>query len=309
MDLGPPYNLIIDGPPDNNDETTTTITPEPTSKGKSLHFTCPHCSFTGDVIVKQGIPFIAYLLMVILTCLFGISVSILTLPTVIYLTWSSLHTCPSCSKNVGSDANPILRCLEMQNKIPATLCRIFLILLLGVIIYAQFESNRPYRHPIIPIRESWEELLSECGRLAIEEYKTERMRHCENKYLEKTVINWKGYVIRVEDYRNGLYNFMHHALVIPVKMSPSESEFFPDIILALDSEITNKLLDEILSFDKGMQISFNATIISLGHDRKTRHMHVTGLKKESEFMQVSELVHSQGRYADKPKFLRTIPNS
>jgi len=98
---------------------------------------------------------------------------------------------------------------------------------------------------------------------------------------------------------------MHHALVIPLKMTPTESEYFPDVILALDSEIANKMNDLILTLNKGTEISFNATIVSLGHDRKTRHFHVVDIKKESGFMEVSELVHSQGRYADRPNtFLR-----
>lgn len=98
---------------------------------------------------------------------------------------------------------------------------------------------------------------------------------------------------------------MHHALVIPLKLTPTESEYFPDVILALDSEIAKKMNDLILTLNKGTEISFNATIVSLGHDRKTRHFHVVDIKKESGFMEVSELVHSQGRYADKPNtFLR-----
>lgn len=45
-----------------------------------------------------------------------------------------------------------------------------------------------------------------------------------NEYLDKTVIGWSGYVIRVEDYRESIYRFLHHAVQILVKMDPSESE-------------------------------------------------------------------------------------
>lgn len=57
----------------------------------------------------------------------------------------------------------------------------------------------PIRHskgPIIPIDETWNNFLKECGREAFDvedgrEFKKQRT-FCDAKYLEKTVINWKG---------------------------------------------------------------------------------------------------------------------
>jgi len=303
--------------PDDHDNKKREASEKTIYKNLPVNFTCPNCDYTGYTIVEQKTTYISYVLMILFIFLFGIFFSIILMPLVILLTRSFFHKCPSCFKDVASD-NKILSILDMQDKMISfnigefglVLTRkiifgFFLTVLLCITIYVKLDFTGHHHHgPIIPIKESWEQVLNECGRTAIEEHKVERMRQCESKYLEKTVINWRGYVIRVEDYRNSLYSFMHHALVIPLKMTPSESEFFPDVILALDSEVANSLNDMILSLNKGTEVSFNATIINLGHDRKTRHMHVIDMKKESGFMEVSELVHSQGRYADKPQFLR-----
>jgi len=303
--------------PDDHDNKKREASEKAVYKNLPVHFTCPNCDYTGYTIVEQKTTYISYVLMILFIFLFGIFFSIILMPLVILLTRSFFHKCPSCFKDVASD-NKILSILDMQDKMISfnigefglVLTRkiifgFFLTVLLCITVYVKLDFTGHHHHgPIIPIKESWEQVLNECGRSAIEEHKVERMRQCESKYLEKTVINWRGYVIRVEDFRNSLYSFMHHALVIPLKMTPSESEFFPDVILALDSEIANSLNDMILSLNKGTEVSFNATIINLGHDRKTRHMHVVDMRKESGFMEVSELVHSQGRYADKPQFLR-----
>ena len=59
--------------------------------------------------------------------------------------------------------------------------------------------------------------------------------------MDKTVQNWQGYVIRIEDYRSSILKYLHHAVTILVRMDPAESDFYPDIILTLDSEYVEKL--------------------------------------------------------------------
>ena len=99
---------------------------------------------------------------------------------------------------------------------------------------------------------------------------------------------------------------MHHAVGVLVKMQPTESEFFPDLILALDTEKADQYSELIGNLNRGTEIIFNATIISVGNDIKTRHFHIVDLIKGEGFMDVPLHVHEQGRYADKPKFFRGI---
>ena len=52
-------------------------------------------------------------------------------------------------------------------------------------------------------------------------------------------------MIRVDDYRLSFLKFIHHAVTIIVRMDPADSEFFPDIVLTLDSEYAEKLGNSI----------------------------------------------------------------
>ena len=72
-----------------------------------------------------------------------------------------------------------------------------------------------------------------------------------NEYLDKTVIGWTGYVIRVEDYRESMYRFLHHAVQILVKMEPSETENHPDILLTFDSELADRYSDALNNIERG----------------------------------------------------------
>lgn len=53
--------------------------------------------------------------------------------------------------------------------------------------------------------------------------------------MGKTVQNWKGYVIRIQDYRDSLYRYLHHAVSILVQFDPPENEEIPDGMLTFDS--------------------------------------------------------------------------
>lgn len=52
-------------------------------------------------------------------------------------------------------------------------------------------------------------------------------------------------MIRVDDYRQSFLKFIHHAVTIIVRMDPADGEFFPDIVLTLDSEYAEKLGNSI----------------------------------------------------------------
>ncbi len=69
-------------------------------------------------------------------------------------------------------------------------------------------------------------------------------------------------------------------------MDPSESEFYPDLILTLDSEYADKLGnyfrinspppigETIEKLNRGSQFGFNAIIKNLGDAKTTRHLHL-----------------------------------
>ena len=75
---------------------------------------------------------------------------------------------------------------------------------------------------------------------------------------------YKGYVIRVDDYRESLYKFLHHAATMLVKMDPSESEVYPDLMLAFDTHRADEYGDVLADLNRGDAFGFNGTLMSLG---------------------------------------------
>jgi len=87
-------------------------------------------------------------------------------------------------------------------------------------------------------------------------------------------------------------------------MDPSEGDVYPDVILAIDSEKAQELDETLASLNRGCEVDFNATIITIGDDLKTRHFHVVNLRKGEGYKEVPEHIHEHGRYADKPRFFK-----
>ncbi len=63
----------------------------------------------------------------------------------------------------------------------------------------------------------------------------------KNLTNQKKIISMKkfykniGYVIRIQDYRDSLYRYLHHAVSILVQFDPPENEEIPDGMLTFDS--------------------------------------------------------------------------
>ena len=76
-----------------------------------------------------------------------------------------------------------------------------------------------------------------------------------------------------------------HALNVLVKMEPTESSMFPDLVLSVSSDLLNRKRSMFSGLKKGDEISFRAKLVNLGNEFKMHHLHalevtVTGKKKE-----------------------------
>ena len=86
-------------------------------------------------------------------------------------------------------------------------------------------------------------------------------------------------------------------------MEPSESEVYPDIMLAFDSNRADEYIDILTELNRGDAFGFNATLMSLGSSSMTRHFHVEAIWKEEGHIEVAPHIHETGRYNDNIKFL------
>lgn len=64
---------------------------------------------------------------------------------------------------------------------------------------------------------------------------------------------------------------MSHGMSLLIKMNPSESDTFADIVLSVSKSTFKKNKDVIESLKKGDHVNFKASIISMGNEFKLHH--------------------------------------
>jgi len=286
-------------------------------KNLPIFFQCPHCGHSGHTIVDQKTTYISYIFLVMSIFIFGVFLSFFLMPLIILLTRNFIHRCSVCLAEVGSD-NKLLGVANLEDKVitlsigefgmvltrKIVLGALFTLVLIFT-VYLQFDPKFHHRQgPVIKIDDTWESFITQCGRQQIHDGGARVAIACDQKYVERTVVNWKGNLIRVEDYRDSFMQYMHHAIALSVRMEPPETEYFPDLILALDTDRAVEFSALIATMDRGAEIIFNATIMTVGSEVKTRHFHVVEMVKGEGFKDIPAHVHEHGRYADKPKGFR-----
>ena len=100
-----------------------------------------------------------------------------------------------------------------------------------------FTPISPYEMPAESklISTSWEEFLQDCGgEVIVENYV--HARSVFNKKYENNQVEWTGYFAEAKNANSALPFFSSdHALNILVKMMPSESVMYPDLVLSVSS--------------------------------------------------------------------------
>ena len=83
-----------------------------------------------------------------------------------------------------------------------------------------------------------------------------------------------------------------HAAILLVKMKPTESSIYADLILSMNKYdfIANK--EEINKLEVGSLFAFNATFVSMGNQHSIHHLHADFIRKKEGFMEIPRHVHS-----------------
>lgn len=83
---------------------------------------------------------------------------------------------------------------------------------------------------------TWEEFLQDCGGEVIVENNV-HARNIFNQKYENNQVTWKGYFAETKQSSGAQLPFVgsDHALNILVKMMPSESVLYPDLVLSISS--------------------------------------------------------------------------
>lgn len=133
------------------------------------------------------------------------------------------------------------------------------------------------------ISDSWRDYLNDCGgENVIENFVHTKMVF--NEKYENNIVRWSGFFAEVKEKQKSFFgmNNKHH-LSILVKMEPSESAVFADLVLSVSSENYEKNKEVYDSLKKGQGIDFEATLISLGNEFKMHHLHVKKLSINENF--------------------------
>ncbi len=81
-----------------------------------------------------------------------------------------------------------------------------------------------------------------------------------------------------------------------IKMQPSESMIYPDLVLSVPPKLTSSLNNLIESFNKGDEIQFTGKFIALGNEFKMHHMEIVevedipSLEKTGGFKSLKDII-------------------
>ncbi|CAD8056816.1 unnamed protein product [Paramecium primaurelia] len=283
---------------------------------------CPFCSNStvSTVTFKNG--YISYITCFLVLLIFGLMPSLLLIPVIMIITRTLIHKCSACNEEIGGDGK-VFHVLGVKDSMMSfkigefgviltkriVIGTLLLILTLGVLWYRildmptqQWMDYHQHYNPNITITDTWNDYLEKCTKEKIFQ-NLQFQQSCQQKYIDRTIVDWKGYAIRVEDNQQSLMKFLHHSVNILVKMDPAESEFHPDLLLTADSEIAAELSSEIEKLERGSEFSFTAIIKSIGDFQNIRHFHLLNLTKLEGYIEIPPHLHQQSRYGNSQQFL------
>jgi hypothetical protein len=99
-----------------------------------------------------------------------------------------------------------------------------------------------------------------------------------NEKYENNVVSWTGFFADVKQKHQGFSLFNNeHFLSILVKMSPSESDVFPDLVLSVGSSYYNANKELLDGLKKGDGIDFKGVLVGQGTEFKMHHLHAKSI--------------------------------
>jgi hypothetical protein len=233
-------------------------------------------------------------------------VSFLLCPLAYLLTQNAVHRCSRCLQILG-----IKRCFGIPDDLGANVSifihflsnflqiyhirlgkcaivmeRIYAILLTIIIIGTSvtYAYNKPYtlhhsfferpQEESITIENTWSQYLESCSGEKIIENQVHAL-HLFSQTYENNIVNWDGYYIDTKQKHRDYSMFGNeHFMSILVKMDPSESENFADIVLSISQEGYKNNKETLDKLVKGDHLNFKAKIKTMGNEFKLHHLHL-----------------------------------
>lgn len=279
-----------------SDDEDQEVTTKHTNTQSTLH-KCPQCDSLVSTYSSAETTYFTFIISFITVLAFNLW-SICLLPFVIPLSKAIIMRCSRCD-NILSTHQPYgllslkdeiltLKCGECALVISRTYFLVIVSILIVIIIFFITPTTEPHK-PSIVLQTTWPEYLKDCGGEVILQNSI-RATDTFSQIYEGNGINWDGYLMRI----NQNYGWFkgEHAIVMLVKMDPSESDIHADLILSMDESVFHYSKDQLKSLDRGSRFRFNATFVSIGNEQQLHHLHALGIEKIEGFMEIPEHVHN-----------------
>ena len=95
--------------------------------------------------------------------------------------------------------------------------------------------------------------------------------HLYSTLYKDNVVQWDGYYIETKRRRGGGFGGTAEMSIL-IKMDPSESDSFADILLQISEEAYKKNKDVIDILKKGDHVNFRAKMKTMGNEFKLHHL-------------------------------------
>ena len=76
-------------------------------------------------------------------------------------------------------------------------------------------------------------------------------RNIFNMKYEKNIVKWSGYYVESKQPRQVSWLGSNHQLNVLIKMSPTESTMYPDLVLSLSTKFVEENRELVKSLQKG----------------------------------------------------------
>ena len=156
-----------------------------------------------------------------------------------------------------------------------------------------FTPTTAFEAPVesFQIENTWEEFLADCGGEIVVENYVHAWNTFNHKY-ENNQVTWTGYYADTKQSQGGALPFINsdHAINILVKMMPSESVLYPDLVLSVSTALLQRQRDLLKGLQKGDELVFQARIVSLGNEFKMHHLHALNFEKTGNSVVLSDII-------------------
>jgi hypothetical protein len=115
-------------------------------------------------------------------------------------------------------------------------------------------------------------------------------RNIFNQKYESNIVNWTGFFAESKPTNSIPFFGSDHALNILIKMQPSESPLYPDLVLSLNHQVLAQKKDLLKNLVKGDEIKFRAHIVTLGNEFKLHHLHALDFEKTGGFKEFNDIL-------------------